>query len=69
MWNQSVRQAARRAALDAQIRVRRREGERDQRCSRLAVSVVTALAQHDAQIRVFERPTSEAHKALIEEEG
>ena len=67
MPNQGVRQAARRAALDAQTRVRQREEERDKRRSRLGVIVVTALAQRDAQIRVFELRAGEALKALIEE--
>ena len=69
MTRQSVRQAARRAALDAQLRVRQREEERDKRRSRLGVMIVTALAQRDAQIRVFELRAGEALTALIEEEG
>lgn len=69
MTSQSVRQAARRAALDAQIRVRRREEERDKRRSRLGVMVVTALAQRDAQIRVFELRAGESLNALVAEEG
>lgn len=69
MPNQSVRQAARRAALDAQIRVRRREEERDKRRSRLGVVVVTALSERDEAIRALEARAGVAVKALIEEEG
>ena len=69
MTSQSVRQAARRAALDSQTRVREREEERDKRRSRLGVIVVTALAQRDAQMHVFELRAGEAITALIEEEG
>jgi hypothetical protein len=69
MPNESVRQAARRAALDAQTQVRRRDEERDKRRSRLGVIVVTALAQRDEQIRVFELRAGEALNALIADEG
>ena len=69
MTSQSVRQAARRAALDAQTRVRRREEERDKRRSQLGVMVVTALARRDAHIRVIEQRAGEALTALIKEEG
>ena len=69
MTSQNVRQAARRAALDAQTRVRQRKEERDKRRSRLGVRVVTALAERDAQIRVFELRAGEALTALIEQEG
>lgn len=69
MTSQSVRQAARRAALDAQTRVRQRDEERDKRRSQLGVMVVTALAQRDAQIRVFEQRAGQALTTLIEAEG
>lgn len=68
MPNQSVRQAARRAALDAQIRVRRREEERDKRRSRLGVTVVTALAERDDHVLVCERRAAHALEELIEAE-
>ena len=69
MTSQSVRQAARRAALDAQTRVRQRSEERDKRRSRLGLIVVTALAQRDAQTRVFELRAGEALNTLIAVEG
>jgi hypothetical protein len=69
MPNESVRQAARRAALDAQTRVRQRDEEREKRRSRLGIVVVTALAERDAQVRVFDRRAGEALHALVSEEG
>lgn len=69
MPNESVRQAARRAALDAQTRVRQRDEEGEKRRSRLGIVVVTALAERDAHVRVFERRASEALHALVNEEG
>lgn len=60
MPNQSLRQVARRAALDAQIRVRRREDERDKRRSRLGVIVVTALAERDSQVVACEQRAAQA---------
>ena len=66
MPNQSVRQAARRAALDAQIRVRQREEERDKRRSRLGVLVVTALAERDSHVLACEQRASQALEELIE---
>ncbi len=68
MTSQSVRQAARRAALDAQIRVRRRQEEREQRRSRLGITIVTALAERDAQVELFEQRAAEAVATLIVEE-
>lgn len=69
MPNQSVRQAARRAALDAQIRVRRREEERDKRRSRLGVLVVTALAERDSQVVACEQRAAQALEELIDKEN
>lgn len=48
------------AALDAQTRVCQREDERDKQRSRLGVIVVTALAQRDAQVYVFELRAGQA---------
>ena len=69
MTSQSVRQAARRAALDAQTRVRQREEERDKRRSRLGVVIVTAIAERDERVRALELRAGQALKSLIEEEG
>ncbi len=69
MPNQSVRQQARRAALDAQSRMRQARKEQERRRSGLAVSVVTALAERDAAVAVYELRAGEALLALTDEEG
>jgi hypothetical protein len=60
MANQSVRQAARRSALDAQARMRAERAEQDRRRSGLAVAVVTALAERDALVLACEKRAGEA---------
>lgn len=52
-------------ALTSSPRVRQREDERDKRRSRLGVVVVTALAERDVQVLLFERRAVEAVAALI----
>jgi len=69
MPNQSVRQAARRAALDAQARVRQRQEEREKRRSQLGVIIVTAIAERDERVRALELRAGQALESLIEEEG
>jgi hypothetical protein len=69
MPNQSLRQMARRRALDAQIRVRQREEARDKRRRRLGVIVVTALAERDKQVGVLESRAAQALDDLIAREG
>lgn len=69
MPNQTLRQMARRRALDAQIRVRQREEARDKRRRRLGVIVVTALAERDKQVRAFESRAAQALDDLIAREG
>ena len=69
MPNQSVRQQARRAALDAQSRMREARKEQERRRSGLAVSVVTALAERDAAVAVYELRAGEALLSLTDEEG
>ena len=69
MPNQTLRQMARRRALDAQIRVRQREEARDKRRRRLGVIVVTALAERDKQVRVLEARAAQALDDLIAREG
>lgn len=68
MPNQSVRQAARRAALDAQARVRQRQEEREKRRSQLGVIIVTAIAERDERVRALELRAGQALESLIEEE-
>lgn len=69
MPNQTVRQQARRAALDAQSRMREARKEQERRRSGLAVSVVTALAERDALVAVYELRAGEALLSLTDEEG
>jgi hypothetical protein len=49
MSQQSVRQAARRSALDAQAVRRKERADRERRLERLAVEVLTALGERDGQ--------------------
>ena len=55
MSQQSVRQAARRAALDAQAVLRKERADRERRLEGLAVAVLTALGERDAAVRDAER--------------
>ena len=49
MSQQSVRQAARRSALDAQAVLRKQRADRERRLEGLAVTVLTALGNETAQ--------------------
>jgi hypothetical protein len=62
-WEQSVRQAARRAALDAQVGQRRERQERD-KIDALAVDVLIALGECDAA----ERRAGQLLQTMIERE-
>ena len=59
MPNQTARQQARRAALDAQTRMRQARAEQERRRSALAVTVVTALAERDALVTACEARAGE----------
>ncbi len=69
MPNQTARQQARRAALDAQTRMRQARAERERRRSALAVTVVTALAERDALVTACEARAGEALRTLTGAEG
>ncbi len=69
MANQSVRQAARRSALDAQARMRSERSEQERRRSGLAVAVVTALAERDALVLACEKRAGEALVELTSVQG
>lgn len=69
MPNQTARQQARRAALDAQTRMRQARAEQERRRSALAVMVVTALAERDALVRACEARAGEALRTLTDQEG
>lgn len=69
MPSQTVRQQARRVALDAQTRLRRARAEHERRRSGLAVAVVTALAERDACVAACEERAGKALRALTGPEG
>jgi hypothetical protein len=66
---QSIRQAARRAALDAQAQRRRERAERERRIEALVVDVLTALTERQASIEQCERRAGRALCELTEREG
>jgi hypothetical protein len=55
MGKQTMRQAPRLAAPQVQIKRRRQRAERDRRLERLAIEVLTALAERDATIAAVEK--------------
>ena len=69
MPNQTARQQARRAALDAQTRMRQARAEQERRRSALAVTVVTALAERDSLVLACEARAGEALRTLTGQEG
>ena len=69
MSQQSVRQAARRSALDAQAARRKERADRERRLEALAVAVMTALGERDGAVKDAERRAGEALRAMSEEEG
>ena len=66
---QATRQAARRAAAEAQSRLMQARLERDRRCAALGVQVVAALRERDALVQRYERQAGEALRALVVDEG
>ena len=68
MSQQSVRQAARRSALDAQAARRKERADRERRLKVLAVAVLTALGERDALVRDAERRAGQALRAMTEDE-
>jgi hypothetical protein len=69
MSQQSVRQAARRSALDAQAILRRERADRERRLEGLAVAVLTALGERDAAIRDSEKRAGMALQTMTIEEN
>jgi hypothetical protein len=67
MSQQSVRQAARRSALDAQAVLRKERADRERRLESLAVAVLTALGERDALVRDAERRAGQALRTMTEE--
>jgi hypothetical protein len=66
---QSVRQAARRSALDAQAVLRKERADRERRLEALAVAVLTALGERDALVRDAERRAGQALRTMTDNEG
>jgi hypothetical protein len=69
MSQQSVRQAARRSALDAQAVLRKQRADRERRLGGLAVAVLTALGERDGAVRDTERRAGEALQTMTTEVG
>jgi hypothetical protein len=69
MSQQSVRQAARRSALDAQAVLRKQRADRERRLEGLAVAVLTALGERDALVRDAERRAGQALRTMTDDEG
>ena len=69
MSQQSVRQAARRSALDAQAVLRKERADRERRLEGLAVNVLTALGERDGAVRDTERRAGEALQTMTIDEG
>jgi hypothetical protein len=68
MSQQSVRQAARRSALDAQAVLRKERAARERRLEGLAVAVLTALAERDALVRDAEQRAGQALRTMTDVE-
>jgi hypothetical protein len=60
MDKQSIKQQARRTALDAQAKRRARHAEREKRLERLAVQVLVAVRERDQQVALIERRAGDA---------
>jgi hypothetical protein len=69
MSQQSVRQAARRSALDTQAALRQERADRQRRLEALAVAVLTALGERDALVRDTERRAGQALRTMTKDEG
>ena len=69
MSQQSVRQAARRSALDAQAILHKERADRERRLKALAVAVLTALGERDALVRDAEQRAGQALRTMTDNEG
>jgi hypothetical protein len=69
MSQQSMRQAARRPALDAQAARRRERVDRERRFERLAVAVLTALGDRNRTVRDAKRRAGDALRVITDDEG
>ena len=66
---QSARQLARRAALDAQAKMREQRVAREKRLSARGVEVMVALGERDEVVRRYEQRAGEALLAMTAAEG
>ena len=69
MSQHSVRQAARRSALDAQAARRKERADREHRLEALAVEVLTALGERDGAVLDAERRAGDALRTMTDDEG
>jgi hypothetical protein len=69
MSQQSVRQAARRSAMEAQAVLRKERADRERRLEGLVVEVLTALGERDATIAATEQRAGAALQAMINDEN
>src|SRR5829696_5635516 len=69
MSQHSVRQAARRSALDAQAARRKERVDRERRLEGLAVAVLTALGELGALVRDAELRAGQALRTMTDDEG
>ena len=69
MSQQSVRQEARRSALDAQAARRKERADRECRLEALAVAVLTALGERDGAVKDAEKRAGQALRAMSDDEG
>src|SRR5829696_6161114 len=69
MGQQSVRQAARRTALDVRAARRAARAQRERRLDNLAVEVHVALGERDAAVAAIERRAGHALQAMTSNEG
>jgi hypothetical protein len=69
MGQQSIRQEARRAALNVQTKRRRQRAEREKRLEGLALRVLVAVRERDAAVADADRRAGRALCEMTEEEG
>ena len=69
MSQQSMRQAARRSALNAQAGLRKQRADRERRLEALAVEVLTALGECAGAVQDAELRAGAALLAMTDEEG
>src|SRR5450759_2573324 len=69
MGQQSIRQEARRTALDAQSKRRRERAEREKRLEGLAVRVLVAVREREAAVAEADRRAGNALRDMTKDEG